>query len=69
MQDNLTQERAIKIERGGRSLKETISLLQLYKKNNENVFVEFEGQKLYSLFDTKESCERKVLSNPIENDL
>jgi len=45
---------------GGTKLDEACQQLMSYKKENKNVYISFNGQKLYSLIDSLDDCYKKV---------
>ena len=54
------KKRALKFDGNFQDLEEVIAALKEAKENGNNFYIEFQGQKLYSLFDDENSCYVKI---------
>ena len=61
------KKRALKFDGNFQDLEEVIAALKEAKENGNNFYIEFQGQKLYSLFDDENSCYQKITGQTKED--
>lgn len=64
MNEEQIKRTATKYKKWVNTLGEAVEILDQHKKSQKNIFIEFNGKKLYSLLDDENSCYMKVVGKP-----